>query len=373
MTTRLNYWFDTTNLRLKMQSELPCDKFDVVIIGGGIAGLSTLYQLLQKGINAIVLEKSDIGFRASGRANGNASLPSFFGDYSCSFDDIYSALKMNNNILRQIVHDEGMDCHMDICGELQVCATNCDKISESNIHTNIMSMDEETLRSIIPSKSFRKGIFFPASLMINSYRLLYCLTSVCELSSSRIFSNAEVKKIVSQKKSVKLTLDDSRTIECQKIIICNPGQSSKFISRDILKSKTRYGCCSKLLPLSKYWTMPLTPIHILNDDIRVRTYNQRLFIDTADISDMSDITIKIRSYFDSLFNVALEYSWSDKILSTPDNLPIIGQVDTNVYLNTAFGSHGFSFAFLGGKIISDCINSGTSDNKIFDPRRFERE
>lgn len=51
-------------------TELPDSTFDVVIVGGGIAGLSVAYWANNIGLNCIILEKGDLADGASGRNAG---------------------------------------------------------------------------------------------------------------------------------------------------------------------------------------------------------------------------------------------------------------------------------------------------------------
>ncbi len=43
---------------------------DVVVIGGGVAGLSTAMQLSQRGCRVVVLERQQLGNGSTGRAAG---------------------------------------------------------------------------------------------------------------------------------------------------------------------------------------------------------------------------------------------------------------------------------------------------------------
>ena len=43
---------------------------DVLIIGGGVHGASPAFHLAQRGVKAIVLEKSFVGSAATGRSSG---------------------------------------------------------------------------------------------------------------------------------------------------------------------------------------------------------------------------------------------------------------------------------------------------------------
>ncbi|MCH8087666.1 MAG: FAD-binding oxidoreductase, partial [Chloroflexi bacterium] len=49
------------------------DSADVVIIGGGVSGLSSAYFLAKAGMDVVVVEKGAIGREASGRNGGSLS------------------------------------------------------------------------------------------------------------------------------------------------------------------------------------------------------------------------------------------------------------------------------------------------------------
>lgn len=59
-------WLDSTNANNNLSSINKNKKCDVCIIGAGITGLSCGYYLSKKGLNVTILDKFDIGTKASG-------------------------------------------------------------------------------------------------------------------------------------------------------------------------------------------------------------------------------------------------------------------------------------------------------------------
>ena len=55
---------------MKMDSVVTAKEFDVVVIGAGVAGLSTAMQLAMRGTRVVVLEREQIGNGSTGRAAG---------------------------------------------------------------------------------------------------------------------------------------------------------------------------------------------------------------------------------------------------------------------------------------------------------------
>ena len=52
---------------------MPVDSADVVVIGGGVSGLSSAYFLAKAGRDVVVVEKGIVGGEASGRNGGMIS------------------------------------------------------------------------------------------------------------------------------------------------------------------------------------------------------------------------------------------------------------------------------------------------------------
>ncbi|PPR69033.1 MAG: hypothetical protein CFH00_00432, partial [Alphaproteobacteria bacterium MarineAlpha1_Bin1] len=65
------FWWEAAPPR-STEDQLP-DRTDVVVIGGGYAGLSTALELGRNGTNVVVLEAKAFGYGASSRNGGGVS------------------------------------------------------------------------------------------------------------------------------------------------------------------------------------------------------------------------------------------------------------------------------------------------------------
>ena len=64
-------WYDDNKIEsVSSSSVLKSQSCEVLIVGGGLAGLCLLQKLLEKGIDALLVEANEIGQSASGRNGG---------------------------------------------------------------------------------------------------------------------------------------------------------------------------------------------------------------------------------------------------------------------------------------------------------------
>ena len=114
-------WIETTKDKLPLKPLENDEEADVCIIGAGLFGLTTAYYLSKEGKKVIVIEKGEIGEKASGNTTGKiTSLHGLFYDHLISdFGEEYAKkyLEANENAIeniKKIVDDEKIDCDFEI-------------------------------------------------------------------------------------------------------------------------------------------------------------------------------------------------------------------------------------------------------------------
>lgn len=371
MSTELNYWFDTSQFRLKLRSELP-KQANTIVIGGGIAGIATLYFLRQAGVDAILLDKGDIGFKSSGRNNGNISLPQFFDVQRKQFSVLYGVAKYNNQIIRQTVGDLDIKCGLGYAGEVQLYI---DKKPTRIPNENCWLMNHEEIDFLVTGNKIGGGLYLPVSAMCNTYQLLHGLVSACELEQNTIFSHVDIRKMEKRFGKIYLHTSDDHILSCKNVVLCTNSYFGleNLRPRSFIK-KMLGGLCYETFPGIEVLNFPPLTMQIIDHNLRVRIYKKRLFIDYEKTMTHKELYRLIGSLFPLLKKYDIQYYWSDNILTTKDKLPLIGQVEKNVYINSLFGRNGMAFCFYGAKNIANYIGSGDEDDtiQIFQPKRLKK-
>lgn len=114
-------WIETTKDKLPLKPMEKDEETDVCIIGAGLFGLTTAYYLSKEGKKVIVIEKGEIGEKASGNTTGKiTSLHGLFYDHLISdFGEDYAKKYLEANEkaiknIKKIVDEEKIDCDFEI-------------------------------------------------------------------------------------------------------------------------------------------------------------------------------------------------------------------------------------------------------------------
>ena len=82
---------------------------DVVIVGGGLAGMTTAYYLAKSGVPSIVVERDAIGSHASGFAYGGLSPLSGFGIPGPQAEMALHAMQLHRELTKSLLEETGID------------------------------------------------------------------------------------------------------------------------------------------------------------------------------------------------------------------------------------------------------------------------
>jgi glycine oxidase len=178
---------------------------DVVIVGGGVIGLSVARALSKRGVGRIMLvERGQVGAEASHAAGGmlaaqaEANSADAFFELACASRAMYTAWA------DELREETGIDIELEKTGTLYLALTAEDELelerrfrwqSEAGLPVERLSANEA--RELEPSLSphVRAALRFPLDVQVENRRLIASLLSSIEMRRVRVLTNTSVEKL----------------------------------------------------------------------------------------------------------------------------------------------------------------------------------
>src|SRR2546427_8811118 len=87
---------------------------DVVIVGGGIVGMTTAYYLARAGVRTVVIERDAIGSHASGFAYGGLNPLSGFGIPGPHAEIAQAGMRLHPGLSQSVVEGTGNEIQVPV-------------------------------------------------------------------------------------------------------------------------------------------------------------------------------------------------------------------------------------------------------------------
>lgn len=342
----------------------------IAIIGAGLAGTSCAYVLNSYGYDITIYEASDhVGAGASGNSTG------FYNPrFTAQRDEVSNFFAPAYAQIIRLAKQAGEDIDYNPCGALHLInAPEKEKRFHNLIqnwrwddaHAQILDVDQA---SDIAGIALDHGaLYLPDSGSVTPKKL-------CEYYARGI----DVR--------LNTPIDDLDALDADIIILCNAHAVQKFKPLKWLELETVRGQVSVLqeTELSKnlkcnihyggYLSPSLDGMHMVG-----ATFQK--WLDHTDIIQedhqhnienlKAALPVLERENFDVISG------WAGLRTATKDRFPVIGPVpeQDNIYVSTAFGSHGIVGSLAGAHYIADLIRNGplslpASTCKALNPNRF---
>ncbi|MBB4091538.1 NAD(P)/FAD-dependent oxidoreductase [Brucella pecoris] len=392
MTYPVTYYSHTKAddfVRPTLERELTAD---VVVIGGGLAGLSAALQMSQAGKKVVVLEAESIGFGASGR-NGGFVSPGF----ATGGDAI--AARTGDTVARTL-HE------MSIEG-VEFVRQNIDtlKIGEAQLSPGIMSVrrydDGDSLkhyadqlyrdygykiefhtttetRNILNSKRYFQSVRDPNAFHIHPLNYLRALGREIERLDGQIFEHSRVVQVFDHSDG-KLIKTAHGQVKAGAVLITTGGYTDGLvgqIKRAYLPIAT-YVMVSEeapeLIASAIRTTSAIGDNRRAGDYYRVIDDGRRLLWGgriTTRAADTPGVVRELRNEmvgtYPQLASLKTELAWSGLMSYARHLMPQIGQIDHSTWYCTAFGGHGLNTTAIGGKVVAEAICGQSDRYKLFE-------
>src|ERR1700730_17904866 len=151
-----SYWLDTAPRFSGVEGPVQ-GRVDVVIIGGGLTGLSAAVALARRNASVMVLEAGRIVGEASGRNGGqcNHGLPHDFSGLTQRFGlerarAFYRAYNAAVDTVERIVRDESIECDFQRRGRIKLAAKPAHFAQLVRAHDALLAHVDADVRLVTP-------------------------------------------------------------------------------------------------------------------------------------------------------------------------------------------------------------------------------
>ena len=411
---RISSWFaNTKNQSIKYDKITDNDStdgisVDVIIIGGGIAGLTTAYLLSKMNKTIAVVED---GFIASGETSRTTA------HITHALDDRYYNIERIHGIegarivaeshtkaielVESIVNEEKIDCEFErLSGYLFLDPTgNINSLHKEIDATHKAGIKETEIIQRAPLTSFNTGpcIKFPNQAQFHPLKYLQGLAEAIILNGGKIFTETHAEEI----KSNSITTSEGHSINAKKIIIATNAPIIDKVSKIYEKQEAyrTYVIGAKikknLIPKALYWDTgnhnsdnAVYPYHY----VRIQTIEDNnsdydiLIVGgedhkTGNAFDIDKRYANLESWTRERFPIEdIEYRWSGQVMEPKDSMAFIGKnpsnqnnnnnSNNNTFIATGDSGNGITHGTIAGIILADLImERENSWSSLYDPSR----
>src|SRR3989344_9510719 len=222
------YWYTTKELTYlpKLNGN---EKAEVVIVGGGMAGLSAAQRIIKEGCSVTLIEKDFCGSGASGKTSGfitpesEIELSVLVSNYgSEKAKRIWEFVLSGVEIIRKNIIENKIECDYQIQDSLFIGNNNAGYGYAKKEHETRQSLNykstlhnRESIKNIIGSLAYVGGAQYPDTFGMNSFLYCQALRDILINQGVKIF---EQTSAVSIKENLVITNEGS--ISADFIIVC---------------------------------------------------------------------------------------------------------------------------------------------------------
>lgn len=364
---------------------------DVVVVGGGITGLTAAYLLAAAGKRVVLLERGRCAVTDTGHTSAHltmvtdarlSDLATRFGQNHAQavWDAGLAAIAQIDEVVRGHELDagfhwvEGYLHRPDHDGDGRV-----DDLKADAALAGELGFDAEFLGDV--PLITQPGIRFEGQARIHPRKYLAGVAKAISAAGGRIHEHSEVSEFSAQPLSVKA---NGHTVTCLDVVIAthnplvgNTSSTSAALFQTKLALYTSYVIAGRvpkgIVPDALWWDTG-DPYGYLRVDPHP-SYDVVIYggedHKTGQVSDTVACYARLEQRLATLIpQVELTHRWSGQVIETPDGLPYIGLSAEHQYSATGYAGNGLTFGTLAAMMIADAILERENPwTELFDPGR----
>ena len=387
----LPYWADSASLPSfpKLDRDLTVD---VVVIGGGIVGLTTAYLAASAGQSVAVIDRDRCATIDTGHTTAHVTMvtDTRLSELSRKFGRTHAQAVWDAGLaaiaeIDTIIREYQIACDFEwVSGYLHAPGGRADSAETKALQDDAqLATDLGFDAQMVDDVPFigGPGVHVDNQARLHPRKYLAGMTAAIRENGGRIFEHTEAEEFRDHPRSVKA---NGHWIHASELVIAthNPlvgvsGIASATVFQTKLALYTSYAIAGRVepgtVPDALFWDTA-DPYHYLRLE-RHRDYDVVIFggedhktgqaTDTNACYQRLEETLRSRRP-----DIQLTHRWSGQVIETPDGLPYIGKMADHQYAATGFAGNGMTFGTLAGIMIADAIVGRPNPwAELFDPGR----
>ncbi len=352
---------------------------DVAIVGGGIAGLTTAYQLQRAGKSVIVLEGGELASGESARTTAHLS---------CALDDRYTKLERLHGpqgarlaaeshaaaitTIEHLAKLENIDCGFTRLDGYLFFSTLAElrglEAELAAAHRAGLNDVELVTRAPLPSFNTGRVLRFPNQAQFHPLAYLAGLARAITRDGGRIFTHTHVTKVQSGRPARLQTAGGATVTASAVVIATNSPVNDRVVVHTKQAPYRTYVIGARIprqaVPLALYWDTA-DPYHYVRLQPGINDDEHDILIvggedhKTGQADDHAARYHRLEQWTRERFPISdVAFRWSGQVMEPVDGLGFIGRnpADTdNIYIATGDSGHGMTHGTIAGSLLTDLI------------------
>lgn len=379
---------------------------EVLVIGGGLAGLSTAYHLLARrpAMSVILLEAEYCGFGASGRNFCNVAqlsktdigeLTGRFGDEAMRFVVRHQERMFAD--FQQLIETEGIDCEFAVADLLHLAYLEADAARLRQIRDahRVYGYPSQLLNREEARARINLRALAALSTGWNGYAQPFLFTRGLRAAAVRHGLRVhEGSRVVGLQRvgGVWVATTPHGSVSAPWCVLAtNASTPSLGFELGRISPSYTYALATQPLEPEAFERIGWSPLHRLINDfgehywyMQMRPNRQLLVGDATrrpttgdgvtlpahdNVAAYRRIHAEIVTRFPWLEDVTIDCAWGGPLDMTAHRLPTVAPVDDGLWLNAGYSARGYLMAALSGRVIAPSL-TGVRSNDDADYARF---
>lgn len=361
---------------------------DILIIGGGMTGITTAYFLKDSKYKITLVDQNLVGMGVTSKSTAkiNYLQETIYTDLINNYSFNIASKYLESQIfaieeINRIITKEKIKCDLEQVESFVFTdkKKEINKLKTENSFLKKNGVNVKEYKSISPKLKSKYAISVSDTYVFHPLKYLYSLKDICLQNNINIYEKTRIQKI---KKTTDgyICFANNNKIKAQKIVLANhyPFFLKPFFMPLKVYTEKSYITASKTRKYKKETfitsNLPTKSIRYHKDKNKYLIYLSNSHNICNDLNEKKNFIKAIKET--KKLKLKPEYIWENDDVMTIDRLPYIGCLEknnTNLLIGTGYNTWGMTNATLAGYILSNILlNHENKYIDLFNPLRTNR-